>query len=209
MNKWSISLKVVVMLFVLTFASSTHAVNFTVSATIPSATGVSIVATQNQVVGGNEVFGSTVSALNFNPMTFDSVNGIYRSGHFFAIDVGAIGGAGSPNVTVSFGSESNPTGQTKGLGSKAIATFSKVSGGPAPEDQSENTLAAHGPTKLLGQLSGEQVTSTELIGGFLRLRVGIFDGGDATLIAAGGEPFTNGDLPGPYTGILVITGTVN
>ena len=71
-----------------------------------------------------------------------------------------------------------------------------------------STRSAHGPTQLLGQLSGEQVTSTELLGGFLRLRVGVFDGADATLVAAGGEPFTNGDLPGPYSGILTITGTV-
>lgn len=186
------------------------AVDFNVTATIPAANGISISATENQMVSGNEVFGPTVTEMNFNPMAFDSANGIWTSVKFFAVDVGATGGAGSPTVTVTYGSESNPTDQIKGLGFKSTATFTKVTGGPAPTDQIETLLAAHGPTLLLNSLSsGENIDSSELIGGFLRMRVGIYDGALAEFNDVGGEPFTNGDLPGSYSGVLTVTATLN
>ena len=59
-------------------------VDFLVSATIPSASGVSIVATK--VDSASNVFGATVTALNFDPMVFNSNLGIWLPDHFFAID---------------------------------------------------------------------------------------------------------------------------
>lgn len=185
------------------------AVDFTVSATIPSATGVSITATRNQIVNGTEQFGPQVTAFDFDPMTLDSVFGIYRSKYFFAIDVGATGGAGSPDVSVEYSNESNPAGQTTGLGAKATTTFSLVSGGPAPTDQSEAVIASLG-TKLLSQLAGGLAIDESLqAGGFLRMRVGIYDGANAALNTAGGEPFTNGDIAGDYSGTFTVTATVD
>jgi len=73
-------------------ASLGYADQFLVTADIPAATGVSITATRNQVVGGAEQFGPTVTAFDFNPMSFDTVNGIYLPAHFFAIDVASTGG---------------------------------------------------------------------------------------------------------------------
>ncbi len=192
--------------------------SFIMSATVPAATGISIIATENEIVGTNEVFGPVVTAFDFNvdgitppSLDFDTVNKIYISDHFYAIDVAATGGAGSPQVVVSYGAESNPAGQANGFGVKATATFNKVTGGPLPEDQDDITMAGHG-TKLLQDISGgETMTPTELLGGFLRVRVGIYDGGDTStggLNDQGGEPFTAGDLPGPYSGTVTVTATL-
>ena len=209
MKRLFVFLVVILAVTLLPASTLCHAEDFLVTVDVPQATGVSIVATRNQIVGGVEEFGPVVTEFDFNPMTYDSLNGIYRSSYFYAIDVAATGGAGAPDVTVSYGSESSPVGQLAGLGSKSTITFSKVSGGPAPEDQVDAVLASHGPTKLLSQIEpGEAITNTELIGGFLRLRVGVFDGGDPVLVADGGEPFSNADVPGSYSGILTVSATI-
>ena len=69
--------------------------DFLVSASIPAANGISIVATEVDSASGN--FGSTVSALDFDPMAFITQQGVWLPDHYFAIDVGVTGGAGSPN----------------------------------------------------------------------------------------------------------------
>lgn len=180
-------------------------VSFTVSATIPAATGVSITATK--ITG--TTWGSTVTALDFDPMTLDTDNGVWLPDHFFAIDVAATGGAGAPDVTAKYVEGSKPSGQTNGLGYKSLATFVKVTG--PDDDQTETQMTAHGPKKPLKDLSGggEQITDTEISGGFLRIYVGIFPGDDPDVTAAGGEPFTNADQPGDYDGTLTITATVS
>lgn len=179
---------------------------FIVTATLPQATGVTITATQVRV--SDNAFQNQVTDLNFDPLTFDSVNGIWVPDHYFAIDVGGTGGAGNPNVTVSYGNETSPPGQIKGLGFKSVATFVKITG--ATGSQTETPLAGHGPIQLLKDLTdGEIINGTELNGGFLRVYVGIYPGGNATIDAAGGEPFTNADQPGTYQGTLTITAVVS
>ena len=205
-----ISMGLVAAVMFFTAATKAGALNFPVTATVPAATGVSITATENHIAQGVEVFGPVVTEFDFDPLVFDSLFAIWRSNVFFAVNVAATGGAGAPDVTVTFGSPSSPPNQVKHIGFKSTATFTKVSGGPAPTDQTETELTAHGPTKLLSQLTGgEHINRTELIGGFLRIRVGIFDGNNPALNAAGGEPFTNGDWPGSYTGVFTVTGTVS
>ena len=180
-------------------------VNFLVSATIPSANGISIVATKVDLA--SNVFGPTVTALNFDPMIFNSELGIWLPDHYFAIDVGVTGGAGSANVTVTYTEGAKPNGQTNGLGFKSTATFVKITG--PEDDQLETDLVSHGPKKLLKDLTGgEQFTGAELLGGFLRAYVGVFPGDDQTILNQGGEPFTNADIPGDYNGVLTITATV-
>ena len=190
---------------IFTPASKADVVDFLVSATIPSASGVSIVATK--VDSASNVFGATVTALNFDPMVFDSQLGIFLPDHYFAIDVGVTGGAGSVTVTVTYTEGAKPNGQTNGLGFKSTATFVKITG---PENnQVETDLVSHGPKKLLKDLAGgEQFTGAELNGGFLRTYVGIFPGDDQAILNEGGEPFTNSDVPGDYDGTLTITATV-
>lgn len=200
---------VAIFAFVLLPTQHAGAVTFDVSADVKAATGVTISATENTIVGGNEVFGPTVTAFDFNTasgfLTLDAANGILISDHFFAIDVAATGGAGGPDVDVSYGSEVSPAGQAKGIGWKTTATFNKVTG---PEgSQTDVTMGAYG-TKLLAQLTTLlNIPKADLLGGFLRIRVGIYDGANAGLNAAGGEPFTNADAPGPYSGILTVTAT--
>jgi len=179
-------------------------VDFTVSASIPSASGVSIVATE--VDSQSNVFGGTVTALDFDPMTYNSGLGIWLPDHYFAIDVGVTGGAGSANVTVTYTEGSKPVGQTNGLGFKSTATFVKITG--PEDDQVEAPLAAHAKQLLKDLAGGEQLTGAELLGGFLRVYVGVFPGDDAAILSAGGEPFTNADVAGDYDGTLTITATV-
>ena len=190
---------------IFTPANRADEVDFLVSATVPAASGISIVATK--VDSASNVFGATVSALNFDPLTFNSNLGIWLPDHYFAVDVGVTGGAGSVNVTVTYTEGSKPTGQTKGLGFKSTATFVKITG---PENnQVETDLISHGPKKLLKDLAGgEQFTGAELFGGFLRAYVGIFPGDDQVILDQGGEPFTNADVPGNYDGTLTITATL-
>ena len=197
---------VLVVGFTLIFAQSGRAdtVDFPVSATVPAATGISIIATE--VDAASNVFGAQVNALNFDPLVYDDANGIYLPDHYFSIDVGATGGAGSPDVNVTYVEGSKPVGQTNGLGWKTIATFVKITGTPGNEVQTD--MVAHGPKQLLKDLAGETITDTELSGGFLRLYVGVFPGDDQDIISAGGEVFSNADKAGGYNGTLTVTATV-
>ncbi len=173
--------------------------NFLVSASVPSATGVSIVASQVDSAT-NDFTPVAGTNLSFDPLTFEATNQIYLPNHFFAIDVGVTGGAGAPNVTVAYTEGLNPNTPGKGLGWHAAATFVRIEG------TTEVPLTAHGPKKLLKDLTSENITSAETTGGFLRVYTGIVTG-DATT-PTGGVPFTNADKPGAYNGTLVVTATV-
>ena len=173
--------------------------NFLVSASVPAATGVSISASSVNAAT-NAFTAVTGTNLSFDPLTFNAANQVYLPNHFFAIDVGSVGGAGSPNVSVSYTEGLNPSTPGKGLGWHASATFVRV------ETASEVPLTAHGPKKLLKDLTGENITSAEATGGFLRIYTGINTGDAST--PTGGIPFTNADKPGAYNGTLVVTATV-
>ena len=201
---WLVLIAVLVGFPVSSFALS-NTTKFDITATVPAATGINIVATQ--VNSADNKFGAQVSKLDFNPLTFNSENSVWLPDHYFAIDVGTVNGSGTPAVSVSYGSEAVPTGQAKGLGSKSTATFVKITG--ATGSQTETALASHGPKKLLKALTtAENITSAEIAGGFLRVYVGIYPGGDSGINAAGGEPFINSDKPGNYTGVLTLTATI-
>ena len=176
---------------------------FTVSASVPVATDATITATRVLVAGN--VFQDPVNSLSFGTLSFNTQNGIWIPQHYFAIDVGVIGGTGTPNVTFNYGSQTNPPGQTNGLSVKSTATFVKVTG--AIGNQTETPLPAH-PKQLLRDIAGEQVIGSEFSGGFLRTYVGIYTGGDSGIDAAGGSPFTNADLPGDYQGTLTVTALI-
>ena len=173
--------------------------SFVVSASVPAATGVSIVA--SQVNSTTNAFTPVAGTnLSFDPLTFNTTNNIYLPNHFFAIDIGVTGGAGAPNTTVTYTEGLNPNGAGKGLGWHSAATFVRVEGA------TEVPLTTHGPKKLLKDLSSENITVAESTGGFLRVYAGILTG-DATT-PAGGIPFSNADKPGAYNGTLVVTATV-
>jgi hypothetical protein len=188
-------------------ASVSGTKTFTLSATVPAATGVSIIA--SSVNSTTNAF-TTVSgtSLSFDPLTFDTTNSIFIPNHYFAIDVGPAGGGGSTDVTVTYTEGANPNATTggsgHGLGWKAEGTFVKIAGG------TETPLTSHGPKKLLKSLiGGEHVTLTELSGGTFRMYIGIVTNPTAAGEPAGAEVISAADKTGSYTGSLVVSATVS
>jgi hypothetical protein len=193
----------IVMFLMVMQVSSVWAATFTVSATLNAATGVAI--TVSSVNATSKAFTTlTGTALSFNPLTFNTANSIWLPDHFFAVDVAPAGGGGSVDATVSYAEGTNPNTATTGhgLGWKSTATFVKVVG------TTETVLSAHGK-KMLKDLSGEHITSTETAGGYLRTYVGIVakDPAAVPLDPATSEPFTNVDVAGAYNGTLTVTAT--
>lgn len=183
------------------------ATTFTVSATVPTATGVSIgVSSVHATTNAFTTLAVGTTALSFDPMTFDTTTNLYAPHVYYALNFLVLGGGGATDVTVTYHEGSNPNGTTNGFGFKATATFAKevvaLGGGII-----ETLLTAHGPKKKLIDLNAEHVTSTELAGGFLRMYLGVCSG--STIDPTGCHPFSNLDAPGTYTGSLVVTTVVN
>lgn len=194
------------------FAQSTKTVDYDLSVFIPTATSVNIVAVE--VDSASNSFGTTpVTAFNFNPMTFITENSanVWLPDHYYAIDVGVTGGAGSTNITVSYTEGSSPSGQPTNntLGYKTTAAFFTITGGPAPADQVTTPITTSVGSKalLIDLIGGVAVTPTMLDGGFFRGLVGVYPGDDATNLPEG-KAFINTDVPGSYTGTVTITATV-
>jgi hypothetical protein len=183
---------------------------FTVSATVPSATGISVaVDSVNSTTNVFTLLAAGTTALSFDPMTYNTTNNIYIPSIYYAINFGVTGGAGTPDLTVTYNEGANPNGATNGLGYKATATFAKEVVGTGGTT-TETLLTDHGPKKRLIDLSGEHVTYTELAGGYPRIYVGVWTGSTAAPAdPVNGQPFSNGDAPGLYTGSLVVTAVVD
>ena len=77
-------------------------------------------------------------------------------------------------------------------------------GGPAPADQTQTDLSKW---LLIDLVGGEDVTPTDLDGGFFRAYIGVYAGDDATTYPEG-KPFLSTDVPGTYTGTVRVTATV-
>jgi hypothetical protein len=182
--------------------AATGTTTFTVSATVPAASSVSIAA--SKVNSSTNVFTPvTGTLLNFDPLSFDNTNKIYLPDHYFAIDIGP-NGAGATSATVSYTEGANPNAATggHGLGWKTTATFKKIVG------TTESDMAAH-PVRLLKTLStAENITSAEIGNGFLRVYLGIVANPTAAGVPAGAEVFSGADKVGNYTGSLVVSATV-
>jgi len=193
-------------------AQLTSPQTFTVSAAVPLSTSVGI--TVNSVnSSGSPVF-TPVSgtALSFGTLTFTTTNNIniYLPNHYFTLDIAATNGAGAPDTSVTYTEGLNPNGATNGLGFKSVATFAKEVFTSSSTPPTESFLTVHGPKKRLIDLSGEHVAFTEVAGGWLRIYVGIWTGSTAAPAdPSNGQPFSNSDAPGTYTGALLVTATVN
>jgi hypothetical protein len=192
-----------IMLFLLAQVGLAWAVDFTISADLDPATGVSI--TASSVNATTKVFTPVGTALDFNPLIFNTTSKIWLPDHYFAIDVGTTGGGGSTDTTVTYeeGSNPNSTSTGHGLGWKSTATFMKVVG------STETGLSGHGPKKMLKDLSGERILPAEVAGGYLRIYVGVVskDPKATFLDPDASEPFTNVDMHGTYNGTLRVTAT--
>jgi hypothetical protein len=180
---------------------------FTVSATVPSATGISIgVDSVNSTSNVFTALANGTTALNFDPMTFNTTSNIYVPSIYYALNFGVTGGAGTPDVTVTYNEGTNPNGSTNGLGYKATATFAKevVTGTTTAE-----TITSLGKMRLI-DLNGTHEPYTAIAGGYLRIYLGIWTGSTVTPAdPTNGQPFTTGDASGQYTGSLVVTAVVN
>lgn len=173
---------------------------FTLSATIPGATGISINA--YNVTGSNPPVLMSGLDLSFDPLTYDPLNYIYYPDHYFYIDVQATGGPGVPTTTLTFTQGSNPNAATSGngLGWKGALTYTKVDTAGAVTN-----LPTH-PKELFKDVSGDVVLPSDLgTGTFFRAYLGINI--DATM-PTGGEMFTMSDTPGLYDGTLLVSATI-
>ncbi len=175
---------------------------FTVSATVPAATGVSILV--DSINATTNVFTELpagTTALSFDPMAFNTTTLVYLPTVYYALNFSVAGGSGEPDVTATYTEGSNPNGATNGLGHKSSATF-------AQETAAGETLLTTPAKQMLISLSGAHVAFTQLIAGsYLRMYLGVCTGG--TSDPAGCVPFTNSDASGLYTGSLLITSVVN
>jgi len=183
---------------------------YILSATVPASTGISItVSSINSTTNLFTVLPAGTTALSFDPMTFNSTSSVYLPNHYYALDFGVSGGAGTADVTVSYNEGANPNGTSNGLGYKTTATFAKEVPGTGGTT-TESLLAAHGKKRLI-DLNAEHVAYTEVTPGFLRIYLGVWTGSLTGLAPdpSTGQPFSNGDFPGQYTGSLVVTAVVN
>jgi hypothetical protein len=151
------------------------------------------------------------TALSFDPMTFNTTSNIYVPDHYFAVNFGVTGGSGSPDVTFTYNEGTNPNSgraNQAGLGTKSTATFAKEVTN-TNGSTTETLMTDHGPKKRLIDLGGEHVTGADTAGGFLRVYLGVWTGSTAAPAdPSNGQPFSNADAPGQYTGSLVATATV-
>jgi hypothetical protein len=191
-----------------------HAANttFTVSATVPSASGVSIsVDSVNATSNAFTQLPAGSTALSFDPMTFNTTYSVYLPSVYYALNFGVVSGSGEPDVTFTYNEGTNPnagnSSNPNGLGHKASATFAQESSS-ATFGSGETLLPAH-PKAMLANVQGTHVAYTELAAGsYLRVYLGICTGNTST-DPSGCQPFTNSDAAGTYTGSLVATATVN
>jgi hypothetical protein len=176
---------------------------FTVSATIPTATGIGItVSSVNSTTNAFTKLDDGTTALSFDTMTFNTTNNIYLPDHYFALDFAATGGAGEPDLTFTYTEGANPNGSSNGLGTKSSATFAKeVSNGTT------TTETLIGSKQTLGSLSSFHLPFTDFTGGFARAYIAICTG--ASTDPTGCKPFSNADAPGAYNGSLAATAVVN
>ena len=180
--------------------------SFTVTASVPSATGVSIAASSVTVTGNVfTALASNATIMSFDALTYNTTYGYWAPDHYFAVDVGTTGGSGNVTTVVTYTEGTNQNAATggHGLGYKGLATFVKetISG----TTTTETSITAHGKKRLI-DLTGETVTPAQVSGGWLRVYLGIATG--ATGEPTGTELFTNLDHSGTYDGTITFTATV-
>jgi len=184
---------------------------FTMSATVPLATGISIVVDSVNATGSpvfSLVSGSTLSFNSGGGMTYNAANNIFIPSVYYALNIQATGGAGLPDTTVTYSEGNNPNSGSNtfgGLGTKATATFAQELG-------SSETITALGKKRLIdltGNVGHEPYTALAP-GSYLRVYLGIWTGSSTSPAdPSNGQPFSYGDAPGSFTGSLTVSATVN
>lgn len=227
MKKFSLVMAAVWCMFLITnvcFAQeAVLSEDFTVSANVPTATGILPVATRILYVedGDDEWLDDEVgTSLGFGELTLNTfedavtgaVNNIFLPDNYYAIDVGVNGVyPNNGQITVAYTDVLNPNATLltrDGLRSHGTATFKKVEiTGTNPDGSPIETETTLGAGKyLLGSLP-PGVTFTSLRGGWLRLYVGLVTlDPDADIPdPTGSQAFTPADMGGDYQGYITLT----
>ena len=177
----------------------------TVSAAVPSATGLQLTVTP--INASTNVAGTpstTATTIPFGTLTFNALNGIYLPVNYYSVAIGTSGGAGTPIVNVTYTEGANPNSpgtSTNGLGTKSTATF--VTANPSTHAETISSLGK----KRLVDLTGSAGELTSIPAGqYEKIYVGIWTGSTtAPADPVNGQPFTNADVGGTYTGTLTFT----
>jgi hypothetical protein len=127
--------------------------------------------------------------------------GIYLPANYYAVSVGTTGGAGTPTVDVTYTEGSNPNGSTNGLGYKTTATF--VTANPTTNAE---TISSLGKQRLIDLTGNAGYLATIPTGQYEKVYVGVWTGSTtAPADPSNGQPFSNADAAGTYTGTLTFT----
>ena len=165
-------------MFLLTQAGAVWASTaFTMSATVPLATGISIVVDSVNATGTPVFTPVTGTALSFDAgagMVFNSTNNIYLPSVYYALNISASGGSGLPDTTVTYAEGTNPNGTSTtqlGLGTKTTATFAQELG-------AVETILPLGKKRLIDLTGtvGHQAYTGLATGSYLRVYVGVWTG---------------------------------
>ncbi len=179
----------------------------TVSATIPSATGLQLTVTPvNASTNTAGTSSTTATTIPFGTLTFNSTNNIYVPTDYYTVALGTTGGAGTPTVTVTYAEGNNPNNPgttTNGLGTKATATFLTVNSSTGAQ-----TVSSLGKQRLIDLTGSAGAMGTPPAGTYEQVDVGIWTGSTtAPADPSNGQPFSNSDVAGTYTGTLTFTAT--
>jgi len=198
-------------LFLLGQGTGMASTAYQVSATVPAATGINIVVDSINATGTVVFTPVSGTALSFDAgsgMTFNVADNIYLPSVYYALNISTTGGGGLPDTTLTYADSANPNSGSStqfGLGTKTTATFDQELG-------STETLLSLGKKRLI-DLTGSvgHVPYTSLAAGsYLRVYVGVWTGSTtAPADPVNGQPFSNADAPGQYTGTLTVTAVVN
>ena len=169
---------------------------FMATAFVPTVSGTTMSA--YKVTGGSELLLSDV-LFDFGTLEYDGKNRVWFAPSYFHITVAAVQGV-SPNVTVAYKEGYNPNGnKDHALGAKTVITFTRLTA-----TGQQDLMASH-PMQALKDIGDVTVTPAELGGDSLNIALGVYTGSP---VVAGAEPFTNVDIPGHYTGTLIVTSTI-
>ena len=194
---------------ILAQAGTAGAVDYALSTNLPPSSGVSIVA--HSITAAGVWSASTLPDLNMDfgdlvwtPGTVAKPVNMWLGSQFFAVDISNLA-AGSPTVSISYTEGNNPTGATKSLGVKVVASANKETFNAPVGGVAQNPTESLIWNKPLATLAaGTSITSATLTGGWCRVYLGVYTGSPAV---TGAEGFTNADVPGAYTGKVTITAT--
>jgi len=184
-------------------AMAQTAVPLTVSATIPSATGLQLTVSTYNATTGTLVGtpSTTATTIPFGQLTLNTSLGIYLPANYYSVAIGATGGAGTPIVDVTYTEGANPNGSTNGLGYKTTATF--VTANPTT---SAETVSSIGKQRLIDLTGTVGQLASIPTGQYEKVYIGVWTGSTtAPADPSSGQPFSNADAPGTYTGTLTFT----